>query len=167
MPGSWAHLARRFVWSLRVAPLKGHEIEELAGLVDRPTLDAFLGQAVTDQRHGYEAARHVRDRHGRPELVVASLLHDLGKRHAGLGTAGRVVASVLSRLGLPAPGRLGVYLDHPRLGADELRELGHDPLTVDFAAHHHGSRPGSIAPADWAMLSEADSTFTGGGPSDN
>ena len=155
------------MWSLRVAPLDADELQELAGLVNGRTLEAYRRQTDADQRHGLEAARYVRARGGRPELVVAALVHDLGKRHAGLGIAGRVIASVLARLGLPTPGRLGLYLDHPALGAAELRNLGLDGLTSDYAAHHHGSRPPSIEPADWKLLSEADATFTGDGALDN
>ena len=167
MPGSWGHLARRFVWSLRVAPLSTDELQELAGLIDERTLQAYLRQNDADQRHGLEAARYVRARNGRSELVVAALVHDLGKRQARLGIAGRVIASVLARLRLPAPGRLGNYVDHPALGAAELRDLGLRGLAIDYTAHHHGARPDSIDPDDWKLLSEADSTFTGDGAVDN
>lgn len=167
MPGSWGHLARRFLWSLRVAPLSGDELQEVAGLIDDRTLEAYLRQNDADQRHGLEAARHILERDGRPELVVAALVHDIGKRHAGLGIAGRVIASVLARLRLPTPGRLRVYLDHPALGGAELRDLGLNGLASDYAAHHHGARPHSIDPDDWRLLSEADSTFTGGDAVDN
>jgi hypothetical protein len=161
LPGTWGHLARRFVWSLRVAPLSTDELQELTGLIDDDRLlETYLRQSVADQRHGLEAARYVRERNDRPELVVAALVHDLGKRHARLGIAGRVFASVLARLRLPAPGRLGVYLDHPALGAKELRDLGFGSLVIDYAAHHHGSRPESIDPDDWSLLTAADSTFT-------
>ena len=167
MPGSWGHLARRFVWSLRVAPLSAEDLQDLAGLIDERTLEAYLQQNRADQRHGLEAARYVRARKARPELVLAALVHDLGKRQARLGVAGRVIASVLARLGLPAPGRLGVYLDHAALGAAELRALGLAELAIEYAAHHHGARPDSIDPSDWSLLSEADSTFTGDGAVDN
>ena len=167
MPGSWGHLARRFVWSLRVAPLSADDLQDLAGLIDERTLQAYLQQNDADQRHGLEAARYVRARNGRPELVVAALVHDLGKHQARLGVVGRVVASVLGRLGLPAPGRLGVYLDHPALGAAELQALGLAGLPLDYTAHHHGARPDSIDPSDWRLLSEADSTFTSDDAVDN
>jgi hypothetical protein len=155
------------VWSLRVAPLSADELQELAGLIEGPILEAYLRQGVADQRHGLDAARYVRDRNGRSEVVLAALLHDLGKRQARLGIAGRVLASVLARLRLPTPGRLGVYLDHPRLGAAELRELGLGGIVIHYTVHHHGTRPESIDPADWTLLSEADSTFTGGSAIDN
>ncbi|MEX1005715.1 MAG: hypothetical protein WD990_02695 [Acidimicrobiia bacterium] len=167
MPGSWAHLARRFAWSFRVEPLSPAELRELSELIDERTLKAYLQQNDADQRHGLEAARYVRERDGHTELVVAALCHDLGKRHARLGITGRVIASVLARLRLPAPGRLGVYLDHPALGAAELQKLGLGGLATDYAAHHHGARPESIDPHDWRMLSEADSTFTGDDAADN
>ena len=156
------------MWSLRVVPLSSDERQEVTGLIDdERLLAAYLQQSAADQRHGLEAARHVRKNNDRPDLVVAALVHDLGKRHARLGVAGRVLASVLARLHLPAPGRLGVYLDHPALGAEELRDLGLTGLVVDYTAHHHGICPESIDHDDWTLLTAADSTFTGGDAVDN
>ncbi|HVR31688.1 MAG TPA: hypothetical protein VMS74_03165 [Acidimicrobiia bacterium] len=160
MPGSWGHLARRFFWSIRVAPLSPAELEEVEALVDGPVLAAFLDQGRGDQRHGWESADAVTARGGRRELAVAALLHDIGKRGARLGVAGRVLASVCARLRIPVFGRLAAYLDHPRIGADELAALGVEGLAVTFTRHHHGERPNAVSPEDWALLVAADTTVT-------
>jgi hypothetical protein len=159
--GSWGHLARRFFWSLRVAPLSDGEIVEVAKLVEGGLLDAFMSQNEADRRHGLDSARAVKRLDGRHELIVAALLHDVGKRHADVGVVGRSVASVLAKLGLPAPGRLGSYLDHPRTGAEELAGLGAPAFVVEFTRAHHGSRPSSIPPEDWALLVGADAMVFG------
>lgn len=128
---------------------------------------AFFEQSTADQRHGLDAARLAARHRVSSDVVTAALVHDIGKRHAQLGVIGRSVASVCGRLGLPAPARLGMYLDHPRLGADELAGFGASPLIVDFTRHHHGGRPSSIAENDWEVLVAADATVTGPGAFDN
>jgi hypothetical protein len=97
----------------------------------------------------------------RPDLVRAAMLHDVGKRHARLGIPGRVLASLFRQLRLKGFGRIGRYLDHPAIGGAELEAVGSERLVVDFAVHHHRTRPGSIDPDDWALLVAADQA-TGG-----
>lgn len=167
MPGSWSHLARRFFWSLRVRPLTATERDYVGSVLDGPIRVAFFEQSTADQRHGLDAARLAAQHRVSSEVVMAALVHDIGKRHARLGVVGRSVASVCGRLGLPAPGRLGTYLDHARLGAEELADVGASPLIVDFTRHHHGERPASIAENDWVILVAADATVTGPGASGN
>jgi hypothetical protein len=83
-------------------------------------------------------------------------LHDIGKRHSRLGVLGRTLASVCQRIGIPVGGRLGIYLDHPRVGASDRRGRGYSGLVVDFTLSHHDSRPTTISEADWDLLVAAD-----------
>lgn len=115
--------------------------------------EAFFAQSRADQRHGYEAARRVGELR---QLVRAALLHDIGKRHAGLGLIGRVLVSAAAKLSLPLGRRGLLYLDHGELAAAELTALGAEPLVVEFARDHHGERPATIPPQDWTMLVRAD-----------
>ncbi|MEX0757333.1 MAG: HD domain-containing protein [Acidimicrobiia bacterium] len=167
MPESWSHLTRRFFWSLRVRPLTQPERAYVASLLEGAIRVAFFEQSTADQRHGLDAARLAEKQGVSSEVVMAALVHDIGKRHARLGVIGRSAAAICGRLGLPTPGRLGMYLDHPRLGADELAGFGANPLIVDFTRHHHGRRPSSIAENDWEILIASDSTVTGPATSDN
>ncbi len=92
----------------------------------------------------------------RRDLVRAALLHDIGKRQAGLGALGRSLASAHSKLGGVAKGKWRSYMEHGPAGAVELDILGAEPIVVDFARHHHGERPDSISGEDWTLLQAAD-----------
>ena len=161
MPGTWGHLARRFVMSVGARPLTDDELAGVLAVLPVRLVGPWTAQPVLDQRHGLEAAEAVRSAGGDDELVLTALVHDIGKRHAGLGVLGRSVASALLKLGVPPRGRMGDYLDHGRLGADELEALGLPMIIADFARHHHGSRPDSIEPRRWDLLQAADDEVVG------
>lgn len=163
MPGTWAHLTRRFFWSLWARDLTSDEAEEVAACLEPAQSELFFAQGPADRRHGLDAARSARAAGADLETVRAAALHDVGKRQARLGVIGRSVASLLARLHLPAPGRFGVYLAHGKLGATDLANCGSSRLVVDFARFHHESRPESI-PADvWGLLVRADHEVIGRG----
>jgi hypothetical protein len=149
------HLIRRARGSIRPRPLSPREEAEVAGLLNDHLAALFWEQPVMDQRHAIDAARFVLARRpGARDIARAALLHDVGKRRARLGFIGRVAATLLALLRLPAPGRFGIYLDHARLGADDL--TGADELTVAYARHQDGDRPATIPTDAWALLKEAD-----------
>ena len=138
-PAHARHLMRRAIASLRARPLTPREEKEVAGLLDDRWAALFWEQPVMDQRHAVDAARFVLAGHpGDRDLARAALLHDVGKRHARLGVIGRVAATLLALLRLPAPGRLGVYLDHARLGADDLAGAG-ELIELRIAQRAHRS----------------------------
>ena len=153
-----AHLAARYADAVLSGRLTPSEQDEAARLLASDAERAmFWGQSGADRRHGLAAARAVAaSRPGRTDLIRAALLHDAGKRRARLGAAGRVRAVIRSGLGLPPSEREAAYLDHGRLGAEELAAAGAGALAADYARHHHGGRPDSIPPEDWAVLQAAD-----------
>lgn len=156
MPGSLGHLSGRFFDVLLARPLDEAE-QATVGLWLTPELsEVFFSQSPADQRHGYEAGLIVMGGGGSPDMVTAAVMHDTAKRHAGLGVLGRVVASILIRAGLPLTPRMRLYRDHGIIAAKELAELGAPPLAVDFALHHHRSRPASIPEETWKLLEKAD-----------
>ena len=103
----------------------------------------------TDQRHGVGVARRVAailgPSVGRPVLATA-LLHDVGKTAPGLGTFGRITATLVGLISLGRAQawstsvgrrRIALYLCHSELGADQLAQAGSDLLTVAWAREHH------------------------------
>ena len=132
--------------------------------------DLWARLSDADRRHAVAVARGVMDRLGEAErpVVAAALLHDVGKLASGLGTAGRVVATLVAAAVRPTTvtswskalgfrRRVADYLRHPEEGGALLAEAGSDPLTVAWAIEHH--RP----PHHWTVdhqvgeaLAEAD-----------
>lgn len=156
--GSWSHLVGRFFDVMTARPLTGEERREIEKWLRGPAeAEMFWAQPATDQRHGLVTARLVaNERPDRTDLVRAALLHDVGKRHAGLGLIGRSVASLIVKLGFRPRGRHASYVDHGARGAAELAAVGAERLVCDFALHHHGSRPSSIEQDEWDVLQRAD-----------
>lgn len=163
MPGSWPHLARRFFWTIGARDLTPVELAEVARVLEPRQLELFAAQPPADRRHGLDAARALRASGADVEAIRAAALHDVGKRHARLGVIGRSIASLLFRLHLPTPGRLGTYLAHTELGASDLAAVGSSGLVVDFARFHHDARPESIPEDLWNVLVRADSEVVGRG----
>ena len=128
--GGVAHLARRFAGSLSrsepsaadVAWAQSHLLPKEAALWSRMT--------VQDRRHSLLVARRFVERRpdASPAEVAGALLHDIGKLDAGLGTVGRVVATVVG----PRTERFRRYHDHERLGAGLLRDAGSHETTIEL-----------------------------------
>ena len=153
------HLARRFLTSLWPAG-PGPEAEgwARASLLDGER-DLWRRLSGPDRRHAVGVARRVEATLGadavRP-VLAAALLHDVGKLTSGLGTFGRVLATLSGAVagretaeawsttfGLTR--RVGLYLRHPQIGADLLVAAGSDPLTATWAGEHH------LPPEQWTV----------------
>ncbi|MGI9649447.1 MAG: hypothetical protein ACR2OI_13115 [Acidimicrobiia bacterium] len=151
------HLAGRMVGSMRARPPTPREEAEVAGLLSTELAALFWEQPVMDQRHGIDAAHFVLARRpGDQPAARAALLHDVGKRRARLGVPGRVAATLLALVRVRAPGRLGVYLDHAGLGAEDLAAAGAGALVVAYARHQDGLRPAEVPEDVWDVLRQAD-----------
>ena len=124
------HLARRFVTSLlRREPAAA---ETAWGTSQLLPAEAELWQrmAVQDRRHSLLVAHRFAERqpdHSRAELAGA-LLHDVGKVDCGLGTFGRVAATVIG----PRTAAFRRYHDHERIGAEMLASAGSAVATVEL-----------------------------------
>ena len=126
-----------------------------AALLSPTQLAAFLRMTPTDQRHAVRVARALMAEGWRDDdLLVAALLHDLGKIDpAGQGRVHlthRVGKVILARYAphywhqasdLPQRGhRYGYYLlaHHPEIGADWAARLGVSPRACALIAAHQG-----------------------------
>jgi hypothetical protein len=104
-----------------------------------------------DRRHAVGVGRRVERALGveatRP-VLAAALLHDVGKTEARLGTYGRVIATLSAKVAGAEMAttwsrqrgfarRVGLYLQHDRLGGDLLELAGSHPLTVAWTREHH------------------------------
>ena len=115
-----------------------------------------------DRRHTAGVARRVERALGNEAtdpVLAAALLHDVGKSVSGLRTYGRVIATLSAKVAgremaeawTQTRGftrRVGLYLEHPRLGGDLLAMAGSDPLTEAWRASTTSRSPsGRFRPA--------------------
>lgn len=156
-PGPLPHLIRRFFGSLGARRPSPADQLFVADHLQGAALGLFEEQQVVDQAHALRCAVRVAAmRPDREDLIQAALLHDVGKRHSRLGVMARVVASLLVRMRLPVTTRMQAYLDHGRLGAIELADLGLPEVVAAFAGHDSDRPPPGVHPDDWALLLAAD-----------
>jgi hypothetical protein len=149
--GKAAHLTKRFFGSLRPGGPGEADRAWAESQLSESELVLWKRMSGADRRHAVATARRVERSLGheatRP-VLAAALLHDLGKIESGLGTYGRVVAT----LSVAAAGReaargwmrttgftrrVGLYVEHPRLGGDHLELGGSDPFVVAWTRQHH------------------------------
>lgn len=137
------HLAKRFFGSLAPGGPKPDDAAWVESLLSEAELALWRRMSGADRRHAAGVARSLGDRP--KNVLVAALLHDVGKVEAGLGTFERVLATLLRQWRMA---RFAPYYDHPRIGA-ELLELAHsDPLVITWAREHH------MPPARWTLPSD-------------
>lgn len=157
-----AHLVKRFFGSVvPVGPKQEDEAWARSHLLDAE-VEIWERMSRVDRRHAAGVARRVEVALGneatRP-ILAAALLHDCGKVVSGLGTYGRVIATLSVKLAghdiatawsetRGFTRKVGLYVEHPRLGADLLGMAGSAPLTVAWTAEHH------LPPEDWTVPRE-------------
>lgn len=122
------HLTRRFILSLPPTPPKPED----EAWVDEHLLagerELWVQMSNQDRRHSIGVARRFAgERPGATRAEIAgALLHDVGKIECGLGTFGRVAATLLG----PRTERFRLYHDHEAIGASLVQAAGSDPVTV-------------------------------------
>ncbi len=126
------HLARRFVTSLSAVPPPSDDVRWALGQLGDGERALWTSMPVADRRHSIEVARRfvALRPDATPAEVAGALLHDVGKMDAGLGTFGRVAATVAG----PRTERFRRYHDHEAIGARMAAGCGGDPVTVDLIA---------------------------------
>jgi hypothetical protein len=142
---SIGHLARRFTTSLSPRPPSAGDEAWARGWLTDEEIALWAAMPPADRRHAIEVARRFRDRRAdatRPQMA-GGLLHDVGKVHAGLGTFGRVAATIVG----PRTRRFRQYHDHEQIGANMAAQAGSDPVTVALI-RGHGPAAADLRAAD-------------------
>jgi hypothetical protein len=150
---SLGHLTKRFFGSLRPGGPPRAELEWVDVQLLDGEVELWRRMTGPDRRHSVVVARRVERTLGHEatrEVLAAALLHDVGKNESGLSTYGRVVATLSGAAVHRDPEtirnwtrtrgftrRVGLYLQHPKLGGDLLGMAGSDPLTEAWARQHH------------------------------
>ena len=127
---SAGHLWRRFRGSLSRHPPAPTDEHWVAGVLLAHELELWSRMSAVDRRHSIEVARRfaaLRAGASR-EGLAGALLHDVGKLDSGLGTWGRVVATLIG----PRTARLRAYHDHERIGSEWLQAAGSPLETVEL-----------------------------------
>lgn len=151
------HLVGRFFGHVRAQSPSPAEQEFVRRHLDEGCAAIFWQQNAGDQRHAIDVAHKVgKSLPGDRVAIETALLHDVGKRHAGLGAVSRSFATVLDALGWPMTASMRAYRDHGRLGAADLAEAGCGELVVAFALRHPGPPPDGVDPGRWKALLDAD-----------
>ncbi len=124
------HLALRFFTSLSARPPEPGEDTWAESQLLVGEIGLWRRMTNQDRRHSAKVAR--RFVAARPEAtraeIAGALLHDVGKIECGLGTWGRVAASVVGKRGR----RFTLYHDHERIGSELAAAAGSDPATVEL-----------------------------------
>jgi hypothetical protein len=153
--GSFWHLAGRFAGSLRPGGPPAEKESWARSLCLPGEAALWTRMSGPDRRHAVGVAQRAaaalggEDAAGRP-VLAAALLHDVGKVDAGLGTFGRVGATLVAmaagrRRAAAWPGAVGRYLRHDERGGALLEAAGSDALTVAWAREHH------LPPGRWTL----------------
>jgi hypothetical protein len=143
------HLARRFVRALWPGPPRAGEVAWVESVLTPAELSLWRQLPNHDRRYSIRVARLVQQslagtEDDDPRWQAVALLHDVGKLDAGLGVAGRVLATVA---GVVRPrtrdssGRFGRYLRHDEIGGAMIRAAdGREEAAVWATVHHHRER---------------------------
>lgn len=145
------HLVRRFFGSVIPGGPSATDATWATEQLLPGEVELWQHMSRVDRRHAAGVARRTERALGaqaiRP-VLAAALLHDVGKVDAGLGTYGRVIATLSAKVAgrdqaeawSHATGftrNVGLYLRHSEIGAESLEMAGSDPLTVSWAREHH------------------------------
>jgi hypothetical protein len=168
-----SHLIKRFAASaLPIGPSVTDEQWAQSQLLDSER-ELWRRLKRSDRRHAAGVARRTEAALPAPvarPVLAAALLHDVGKLEANFGTYRRTLATLSALTVRHDPAvirawtssrgftrRVGLYLEHGRLGGDLLGIAGSDPLTEAWAREHHlPESEWTVPPAIGRALKDAD-----------
>ena len=132
------------------SPARPVDVELAARVLQSPALfDLFKRLRRSEQQHSLNVLRTLRGwGYDNPPLMIAALLHDVGKTRAAYHLWDRVLVVLVRaaapwlavRLGNAEPIGLrrpfAIAYRHPRWSAEMVRAAGADTLTVDLIENH-------------------------------
>ena len=97
-------------------------------LIDDNLLTLYWNMSKADRQHSYEVFKRTKKNSNDRDLLLLSLLHDIGKSkiHAG------VIFRVLSDVGLINNNKSKKYLDHENIGVELLKEHNISQDIIDY-----------------------------------
>lgn len=143
----------QFFQALIARPLSEADMQEVVSVLSPAQQGLYLKMEATDQQHSLGVMRTLAGNgHRHHDLLVAALLHDVGKAHLSLGLLERSLV-VLAHFFRPSLAKrwgrqkmdesLGwkrpfvVYEKHPVWGAEMAQAVGCSPLVVQLIHCHH------------------------------
>jgi hypothetical protein len=168
---SATHLVGRFFGSLWPFAPKQVDDDWAADHLLDTEVELWRRMPRADQRHAIGVARRtvaLLDNDIERPVMAAALLHDVGKIDSGLGTYLRVMATLSAKIAgretaelwVKSTGltrRIGLYLVHPKIGADLLGMAGSDAFTIAWTREHHLDEESWTVPKHLgSVLREAD-----------
>ena len=97
-------------------------------LVDDNLLNLYWNMSKADRQHSYEVFNRTKEKSEDSNLLLLSLLHDIGKSKIDAG----VIFRILSDLGLISNNKSKNYLDHEHIGIELLKENNANQDIIDY-----------------------------------
>ena len=105
------------------------EQNEISKIIDNnDLLSLYWNMSKADRQHSYEVFKRTKKNSSEKDLLLLSLLHDIGKSkiHAGL------IFRVLSDLGIIKTNKSQIYLNHEVIGLKILEEKNINDEIINF-----------------------------------
>ena len=97
-------------------------------IVDDNLLNLYWNMSKADRQHSYEVFNRTKEKSEDSNLLLLSLLHDIGKSKIDAG----VIFRILSDLGLISNNKSKNYLDHEHIGIQLLKENNVSQDIIDY-----------------------------------
>lgn len=150
---------------MTAAPLPEPVRLEIESHLSPAQVELFYRFQETDQWHAYRVYRTlVESGHTQPDLLVAALLHDVGKTERSLTVWDRILIVLVDAFmpnktaewgqedGQNWKRAFAVRLNHPQWGADLARRAGTSARAVDLIRRHQDPLPEMPLSADDELL---------------
>ncbi len=97
-------------------------------IVDDNLLNLYWNMSKADRQHSYEVFNRTKEKSEDRDLLLLSLLHDIGKSKIDAG----VIFRILSDLGFISNNKSKNYLDHEHIGLELLKENNVSQDIIDY-----------------------------------